>query len=474
MGYEYLFPYERVKANSDIVIYGAGKLGQEYYTQIQITNYCRIVGFIDRNYREFEGSIIPVYSPEDIGRISFDYVVLAIRIPIAFNEIKKNLLKHGVPEEKIIVVYQRKYEFQRLLKYDGSNGNTCISSVDDKNEIAIYLVGGYGDHVIQKRFVSEITKCVPTCLIDLYCIRYAEFIADLYADIKNIKQVICDIGGKYDANKDNYILAFTIEACHYISIDTLKVDELRSYDMAFFEKMIQLQQRTEAEGESINMPVYLSLSRRLFKGYNAYSGFNYDGVFEIKDNAVSIPLKEDEKSTFEEMSKQWGNKIYITMNCGNGECSDNDLVAKTWPIENYEILVKLIKHKYPYIYIIQLGGKDANRINGCDDFIIGKKMSVAEHVLAHSLLHIDTEGGLVHIASQLGTKCIVLFGPTSIDYYGYESNINITAGNCHNCWGLYLDINKCARGLNKPECMYSISPQMVFAFTQEYLDKNVM
>ena len=73
-------------------------------------------------------------------------------------------------------------------------------------------------------------------------------------------------------------------------------------------------------------------------------------------------------------------------------------------------------------------------------------------------------------ATQLGTKCIVLFGPTVREYYGYEQNINIQAGNCHNCWGLYSDVNRCARDLKEPECMYAITPDMVMRHLEEYMD----
>jgi hypothetical protein len=62
-----------------------------------------------------------------------------------------------------------------------------------------------------------------------------------------------------------------------------------------------------------------------------------------------------------------------------------------------------------------------------------------------------------------------LFGPTDERFYGYKQNINIKAGNCHGCYGLYTDINKCARGMEKPECMYSITPENVFKEINDYL-----
>ena len=44
------------------------------------------------------------------------------------------------------------------------------------------------------------------------------------------------------------------------------------------------------------------------------------------------------------------------------------------------------------------------------------------------------------------------------------------AGTCHGCYGLYEDVNRCARDLDEPECMYSITPEMVMDAAREYLD----
>ena len=48
-------------------------------------------------------------------------------------------------------------------------------------------------------------------------------------------------------------------------------------------------------------------------------------------------------------------------------------------------------------------------------------------------------------------------------------HINIKVGNCHDCCGVYMDSNRCARGLEKPECMYSITPEIVMGNIEKYL-----
>ena len=122
----------------------------------------------------------------------------------------------------------------------------------------------------------------------------------------------------------------------------------------------------------------------------------------------------------------------------------------------------------PNLCIVQVDAKGTTKVAECDKYIIGESLDVAAYALKCAQLHIDNEGGLVHLASQLGTKCTVLFGPTPISYYGYKENINIQAGNCHNCYWLTGNFVSCYRRMKKPECMYSITPEMVMEKVEEY------
>jgi ADP-heptose:LPS heptosyltransferase len=70
----------------------------------------------------------------------------------------------------------------------------------------------------------------------------------------------------------------------------------------------------------------------------------------------------------------------------------------------------------------------------------------------------------VHIAASLGTKSIVLFGPTDAHYYGYPPNLNIYFEGCNNCWlktGNW--ITTCMLGDAVPRCMNSIGIEEVLA-----------
>ena len=53
--------------------------------------------------------------------------------------------------------------------------------------------------------------------------------------------------------------------------------------------------------------------------------------------------------------------------------------------------------------------------------------------------------------------------------FSYEQNINIVSEQCKGCYTLYPNTYYCAKGLDEPECMYSISPEFVVAKSVEYL-----
>ena len=126
--------------------------------------------------------------------------------------------------------------------------------------------------------------------------------------------------------------------------------------------------------------------------------------------------------------------------------------------------------RFPGLTIVQIGDRNALELVGADRRILGQSLEVAKYVLKHSLLHLDIEGGLMHLATQLGTKCIALYGPTQVELFSYPQNINIVAETCRGCYTLYENSYACARGLDRPECMYSITPERVLAAAENYLE----
>ena len=74
----YIFPFNEIEKGSRIVLYGAGLVGQEFYAQIQATNYCEITAWIDKDFAFYQSKGMSVKVPEKIEDIEFDVLIVAI------------------------------------------------------------------------------------------------------------------------------------------------------------------------------------------------------------------------------------------------------------------------------------------------------------------------------------------------------------------------------------------------------------
>ena len=126
-------------------------------------------------------------------------------------------------------------------------------------------------------------------------------------------------------------------------------------------------------------------------------------------------------------------------------------------------MVKQLKSLFPSYIFVEIGAGRGPRLKGVDISITGKTtIEEIKAILKNAILHIDGEGGLVHLrhALQGGCSC-VLFGPTSPEVYGYEENINLKSSACPIHCEFYSRTwqKKCLKG--KRICMESLTPKYV-------------
>ncbi len=105
----YRFPYEKIRENSHIVLYGAGKVGQSYYKQILKIGYCQLQGIYDSSFKTTLIGGCLVQGPEDLDNNLFDYIVISVLKKSMAIEIADILKENGIPEEKIIWVEPEVY-----------------------------------------------------------------------------------------------------------------------------------------------------------------------------------------------------------------------------------------------------------------------------------------------------------------------------------------------------------------------------
>ena len=464
--YKHLFPFEKIQPKSKIVIYGAGEMGQAYLKQLQLTHYCDVVAMADKNYQKYPQMVVPVIAPENICRHEFDHVVIALRTAVAYNEMYGILRGQGVPDEKIVCIYERNQTGMDIFtdKREEAFAEVIVESKAPV-KIACLVAGGIGDYVIQKRFLVEMMKMLPEAEIVIYTIKHVSFLQYLFSDCPQVHSVFEDFGVRYEQNKERYTLSMVIEACNYVQVDVFDYYAVEMINPMFAESIRHLQEEIRKDPIDFFTPVHIPIVRRLYQGCNVYSGFEYQGAFTIADQTVNIPITNRGEEFYH--SLHLGK--YFTVNYGNGICRDVEKVSKMWPLERFSEVMISMKREYPDVRAVQIGAADAFKIKGVDKYILGEEMDLVSSILKHALFHLDIEGGLVHIATQLGTKCIVLFGPTLEEYYGYKENINIHEGKCQGCFGLYPDTYRCARGMEKPECMYSITAEIVMEYIRKFM-----
>ncbi|SCY09268.1 Glycosyltransferase involved in cell wall bisynthesis [Lachnospiraceae bacterium XBB2008] len=93
--YDFLF-------DKRIVVYGAGKVGEDVISQLSKYSRIDIVTWIDKSYKDKHTDYREVCSPELIYELDYDYIVIAVFKEKIANEIKNELMSdYGVREDMI-------------------------------------------------------------------------------------------------------------------------------------------------------------------------------------------------------------------------------------------------------------------------------------------------------------------------------------------------------------------------------------
>lgn len=192
-----------------------------------------------------------------------------------------------------------------------------------------------------------------------------------------------------------------------------------------------------------------------------------------------IPIQNEEK-TLKKLNLE--NSKFITIQRSVSASYNNSTNNKLWPKEYYQDLIYKLKELFPNYKFVQIGANNKNfntNFTGIDKNLQGKtSLEEIKVILKHSSLHIDIEGGLVHLRHALnGGPSIVLFGPTSQNIYGYSENLNLRTNACRKpCEWITNDwMTHCPRKIDKNICMKSLTPDFVFNEIKNFIEqKNIL
>lgn len=462
MRYEKTFPFNLVEYGAKIILYGAGKLGRQYWEQVIACQWGTIICVVDKNYQNIDDFPTEVHNPEYISKITeFDYIVIAAILQHNREEIYYELLEKGITETKIVSSVDQyfMYDKMRVLPYEPAGID------ENKLSIAFCPMGTLGDYIISLKFYQELVKYVKNAVVDIYAITisFAKCIFQQQSYLGTI------YGGSWDWNKYYDLVIEVGVRIHIVFLNRRRLQALAS---ELSVKIECLQKRNRIEFSQYPAHSYytsrLMVDRGKFLGENRYTAYNCEGIFNITDKKVELYLKDDAEREFVKLGLE---KNYITFNYGADRYSKGEKPKnKMWPKEYHSKLNQLLKDTYPEIEIVQIGADNIEKISGADRYIMGEDLEIVKVILKNALCHIDCEGGLVHMATQLGTKCAVLFGPTPSWFFGYDENINIVSPKCKECVYLFPDWQINCHKYDRPECMYSITPEIVLEKVSDYLE----
>lgn len=109
-GFISLFPFDEIKKGSRVVIYGAGRVGQDYIKQNEEYEFCDIVSWVDQRSGQPFMKQKGVESVETISEKEFDYILIAVDKYKTAKDVGKYLRHLRIPKEKIIWRSTRKYQ----------------------------------------------------------------------------------------------------------------------------------------------------------------------------------------------------------------------------------------------------------------------------------------------------------------------------------------------------------------------------
>jgi len=327
-------------------------------------------------------------------------------------------------------------------------------------KIGIVRVGGIGDAVLLTAFASAVRKRWPEAEIFVFVRSKSQ--AELLRHNHDVTHVFSFRDNLYLTEEVFPILCSRLVKAHL--------------DICFLDRyVVKVFFRDDSFGE-YKKQVERAFQKYSFNFYNfphhtcdLYAKFGMSDFalrsactgLSITPDQLNIPLDERSLDCLQQLPP-----CYLTVHHGaDSEMNprhktESGLQTKNWFGDRWAQVVAFCSSRG--IPVVQLGVSTDPLIPGVLDFRGKTSLMEAGAILKHSFLHMDTEGGLVHLAKAMRTRSLVVFGPTAVGFYGYDDNINIASDRCTACWWSTLDwYRKCPKGHDLPACMNEITASMV-------------
>lgn len=380
-------------------------------------------------------------------------------------EILKNIVNKEIDGEYDNLCHQCFFNerYHERAKLEG------IFEIDKKLKISIYLGGALGDYIVYLKFVDEISS-ICDCTVDLFIdkIIFADYI---YGKRENVNIIHDAHNNLFNNSTDKYDLAVHLD--HGLTLRNCNLGSIREKAPDFYVSACKIVEYYKSNRIDINNQSereIVILKKAEFFGDNKWSKLSC-GVADMGNMYSNILLSPNDSFVLDRYNLK--DKRYITVNFGADKNMGGTAQTKVLPFETLAGFVQRFKSECPEILVVQTGLKDSTKIPNVDCYAFDCVLGETAFILKDSMCHIDSEGGLVHMSAQMSTTCVVSFGPTPEYYYGYKRNRNIVSTVCNNCMATTPQWSRlCPRGMQTPECMKSITVDMIFEQVRDVITQQ--
>jgi hypothetical protein len=335
--------------------------------------------------------------------------------------------------------------------------------------VGIRILGGIGDYIVIARFLNDLCATIEPSVLDIYSNK-PKVAAWIFGSLQGFR-----------ASHDESLFAPT-EAVYVVAMQISQfvlIDDHWSAPGALrpFPRLQRVVSRIRDFRASIapivaehprldsflaQKAIFSNHSRRDYLHHIAgiaYAGDDYPIASAI-GGKTALDLRR---------------RRYVTVHNGYDPnmVVSHERATKCYP--HFGDVIALLRQQHPELTFVQIGIHTSIRIKEADVDLLGEtSLPEVAGLLRDAVLHIDNEGGLVHLARAVGTPSCVVFGPTSSRYFGYPGNINIDPLFCGGCWWINETwMNHCPRGFNSARCMTEQPASAVARAVGDYLGRFV-
>jgi hypothetical protein len=361
--------------------------------------------------------------------------------------------------------YSFKWLFSRTkrkiaTRLTGRAPERFCDAAPDTIMMAVKVTGGLGDYVVFARVLRDLNLLSGDLRLHIFCSSVAsgEWVFGCLPCVDGVydDSFLADVNDQYDCVMHlNQLVSFDAEPLNLGKLRRLSrplSQCLASWRRSRKQWELYRERQPTMNGAFAHHAVVL--------GHNRYSFLH--SQLGLVPGGLLLDLPCDD-SVSRDLARRFGSWLTINNGFDANFVISSQQATKCYPAEHWQTVVAGLKHCCPSVKIVQIGGRTSVPIPGVDlNLVNATSLSQAAALLKDAVVHVDVEGGLVHVAASLGTRSVVLFGPTSVGYFGYPDNINLTSGFCGNCWGVTERwMETCPRGYNSARCMDLLDPARV-------------